>query len=244
MYGFRSAIKFKRRFPMPYTGISSDALFLLSRNRHENSKAFYDAHKEQIKQQVFEPLAQLIEALSDDFAKLDPAMQLLPAKMMSRVRRDTRFTKEKHMYRDNVWVMFMRPKDDYPFLWPCFWFEVRPAQGMFSCGVCPYDQTPKFMQFLRERMDEGFLKAANIAIKAGIEFECESYKKDRAPDAPKKLKPYLNAKTFMFKYVCEDLTLLESDAIVEHLREKYKACHAMYAWLQKAAEEYLAALEH
>ena len=225
---------------MNFTGISSDALFLLSRNRHENSKQFYDAHKDQIKQQVFEPLQQLIEALSNDFATLDPHMQLNPAKMMSRVRRDTRFTKEKHMYRDDVWAMFMRPKGaDYPFVFPCMWFEVKPGQGRFSCGVCTYDQTPKFMQFLRERIDNDFLAAANQAIKAGAHFECESYKKDRAAQAPEQLKPYLNAKSFMFKYWCEDLSLLESDAIITHLRGKYKACHAMYLWLQRAAEEYI-----
>jgi len=227
---------------MSYTGITPDALFLLSRNRHEDSKAFYDAHKAQIKQLVFEPLSQLIEALSDDFARLDPAMQLNPPKMMSRIRRDTRFTKEKHMYRDSVWAMFMRPKDDYPFLWPCFWFEVKPAQGFWSCGVCVYDQTPKFMQFVRERIDKEFFAAANKAIKAGAVLECESYKKDRAPDADKRLKPYLNAKTFMFKYTCEDLSMLESDAVIDHLRQIYKACHPMYAWLQKAAEEYISSI--
>ena len=35
---------------MEYTGISADALFLLAQNRFENSRDFYEAHKEEIKQ--------------------------------------------------------------------------------------------------------------------------------------------------------------------------------------------------
>ena len=227
---------------MTYTGIPPAGLLLLARNRVEDSKDFYDAHKDELKRMVFAPLAQIAGALEEDFMRLDPKMFYVPARMISRARRDTRFTKEKHMYRDSVWAMFMRPKDDYPFLWPCFWFEVKPAQGFWSCGVCVYDQTPKFMQFVRERIDKEFFAAANKAIKAGAVLECESYKKDRAPDADKRLKPYLNAKTFMFKYTCEDLSMLESDAVIDHLRQIYKACHPMYAWLQKAAEEYISSI--
>ena len=228
---------------MNYTGITAEALFLLSRNRFEDSKEFYDAHKAQIKEQVFLPLSQLMEALADDFAKLDPQMLLVPSKMMSRVRRDTRFTKEKHMYRDEVWLMFMRQKGEWPFLWPCMWFEIRPGDGFWSAGVCVYDPAPKFMQFLRERMaaqPKAFLKAADCAINAGAKLECESYKKDRAPDAPPALKPYMNAKSFAFKLACHDLKILENEAIVDRLRVFYKACHPLYLYLQQAAEEYIA----
>ena len=135
---------------MPYAGISPEALFLLSRNRFEDSKDFYDAHKARLKQQVFAPLSQIMESLAEDFTCLDPGMLLNPSKMMSRLRRDTRFTKEKHMYRDNIWLMFMRPKSDMPFLWPCMWFEIKPEEGFWSAGVCGYEQTPKFMQFMKE----------------------------------------------------------------------------------------------
>jgi len=228
---------------MSYTGITPDALLLLSRNRFEDSKEFYEAHKVQIKQQVFMPMAQLIEALADDFRKLDPQMQLLPSKMLSRVRRDTRFTKQKHMYRDEVWAMFMRPKVEYPFVFPCMWFEIKPGEGMFSAGVCVYDQVPAYMQFLRQRIAQQpkeFLKAAQVATKAGAVLQTESYKKDRAPEASDQIKPYLNAKSFMFKHSCDDLSLLESDVLVARLRAVYGACGPMYRYLQKAAEDFIA----
>ncbi|MCL2195618.1 MAG: DUF2461 domain-containing protein, partial [Oscillospiraceae bacterium] len=180
-----------------YQGISPEALFLLAQNKHENDKAFYDAHKTQINQQVFEPLAQLMLDLADDFAKLDPHMCLLPQKSVSRVRRDTRFTKEKHLYRDNVWVMFMRHKADIdPYLYPCMWFEIKPAEGYFSAGVCPYTPLPKFMQHLRERMGNDFLQAAQSAINGGCQPMFEPYKRPKVEQADPALLPYLNAKHF------------------------------------------------
>jgi len=228
---------------MPYTGITPEALFLLSQNRFEDSKEFYDAHKAQLKSQAFTPLSQIMEALADDFSCLDPSMLLNPSKMMSRVRRDTRFTKEKHMYRDEAWLMFMRPKSEHPFLWPCMWFEIKPGEGFWSAGVCGYEQTPKLMQFLRNciaEQPEEFLAAAQSAIAGGAVMEAESYKKDRAPDAPEHLKAYLNAKSFVFIHRSYDLALLEGEALIDRLRAFYIACHPMYRWLMNAAEEFIA----
>jgi len=222
---------------MPYTGITQQALFLLSQNRFEDSKEFYDAHKAEIKAQVFTPLAQIMEALSDDFAGLDPQMLLSPSKMSSRVRRDTRFTKDKRMYRDNVWLMFMRPKSE-PMLWPIMWFEIKPEEG-WSAGVCVYDQTPKYMQFLRERFDEDFLAAADCAISAGAELEIEAFKKERVSDCPENLKPYRNAKNFFLLHNSNDMELLARAELVGRLRALYQAYHPMYRWLQAAAEEFL-----
>ncbi|MCL2530603.1 MAG: DUF2461 domain-containing protein [Oscillospiraceae bacterium] len=222
-----------------YNGITPDALFLLAQNKHENDKAFYDAHKAQMNKQVFEPLAQVMQDLADDFAALDPHMCLLPQKAMSRLRRDTRFTKEKHLYRDNVWMMFMRHKADIdPYLYPCMWFEIKPAEGYFSCGVCAYNPQPKFMQFVRECMDDDFLQAAQCAIDGGCEVMLESYKRPKVEQADPALLPYLNAKHFQFWHKNEDLSLLQAEALIEHLRKVYRACHPMYTWLMNTAQDY------
>ena len=224
-----------------YTGIPPEGLFLLSRNKFENSKEFYDANKEQIKALVFTPMQQIVEDLAEDFTKLDAKMNLLPGRIISRARRDTRFSKEKHLYRDNIWITFTRPKED-PMLWPCMWFEVKPEENEWNAGVCIYGAMPAYMQFVRERIvkdAEGFLSAANQAIQAGAEMRPELYKKERYPDAPENLKPYLNAKGFIFMHTSNDLELLAGPGLVEELRRLYTAYGTMYTWLLKRAEEFL-----
>lgn len=228
---------------MTYAGITPDALFLLSQNKFEDSKEFYEAHKAEIKALVFTPMAQLMEALADDFTRLDPQMLLLPSRMISRIRRDTRYTKDKHMYRDNVWMTFMRQKGDWPVLQPLMWFEIKPGEGVWTAGVCAWDQPPAYMRFLRSRIAQGseeFLAAADAAIAAGAAPQTEPYKKDRAPDAPERLKPYLNAKNFCFVHTSTALGLIENEGIIACLRALYAGCQPMYRWLLAAMEEYAA----
>jgi uncharacterized protein (DUF2461 family) len=226
---------------MSYTGISSEGLFLLSQNKFENSKEFYEAHKAQIKALVFTPMQQIVEDLAGDFSRLDPRMNLLPGRAVSRARRDTRFSKEKHLYRDNVWITFTRPKEE-PMVWPCMWFEIKPEQGEWNAGVCPYAAEPGYMQFLRPRMEkdaEAFLAAADQAIAAGASMLPEPFKREKYPDAPMSLKPYLNAKSFIFMHTSKDMALLARPALIDELRRLYAAYGAMYKWLQGAAEGYL-----
>ena len=224
-----------------YTGIPAEGLFLLSQNRFEDSKEFYEAHKAQLKAQVFTPMMQIVEDLADGLAKLDSRMNLLPGRIISRARRDTRFTKEKHLYRDNVWITFTRPKEE-PMVWPCMWFEIKPEEGEWNAGVCIYAAEPAYMQSLRPRIEkdaEGFLAAANEAIAAGAVMLPDSFKREKYPDAPVSLKPYLNAKSFIFMYTSKDMALLSQPALVDELHRLYTAYGAMYKWLQGAAEAYL-----
>lgn len=79
-------------------------------NRFNDSKAFYEENKEKIKANMTVPMRQIAASLSDMMLDIDPFMNTIPTKMVSRVRRDTRYTHDKHLYRENMWIMFMRPK--------------------------------------------------------------------------------------------------------------------------------------
>ena len=89
---------------MNYDGISRETLFLLADNRFRNSKEFYDEHKEELKSGITVPMRQIAGIISSEFAKLDPLMVTNPVKMVSRIRRDTRYTKDQSLYRENMWI--------------------------------------------------------------------------------------------------------------------------------------------
>ena len=108
-----------------FKGITQDALFLMQLNRFNDSKAFYEENKEKIKANMTVPMRQIAASLSDMMLDIDPFMNTIPTKMVSRVRRDTRYTHDKHLYRENMWIMFMRPKKEWH-MYPCMWFEVTP----------------------------------------------------------------------------------------------------------------------
>ncbi len=82
-----------------FSGIKAEALWLLAQNKFNNSKEFYEENKEKINNWVIYPMRQIAAYLSPYMYNLDSKMNLIPAKMVSRIRRDTRFSKDKTLYR-------------------------------------------------------------------------------------------------------------------------------------------------
>ncbi len=218
-----------------YRGITPDALWLLAENRFHNSKEFYESKKTAIKEQVLLPMQQIGAALADSMEKIDPKISVIPSRMVSRIRRDTRFTKDKTLYREHVWITFMRPKQEFPFS-PAFWFEVTP-QG-YTFGVGYYCTTPQLMQAYRAAMLEdptAFRRAVRKAERLGFAFGGESYKKEKPGPVPEDLRAYYNRKD---AYICREnvsLAPLADTGIINELREGFQALAPLYRFLLRAA---------
>lgn len=222
---------------MIYNGISKDILFLMADNRFRNSKPFYEEHKEEIKQGITIPMRQIAGEIGERFSYLDPLMVTDPVKMVSRLRRDTRFTKDKTLYRDHMWIAFMRNKHEWSGF-PSFWFEVTPTD--YSLGVGFYGANAAEMQIFRSNILKNtisFKKALNKCVNSGGEFYGETYK--RIPEnCPKGLESYYGAKDFGFIRYYENTDDLSSENIVEIITEAYKEFAPMYTFLLDVAEEY------
>ena len=77
---------------MAFHGFSAEGVDLLQLNRLQNSKEFYDAHKDEIKRLSIRPFHELIAEMTPEMVKIDPQFVTVPSRMVSRVRRDTRYT--------------------------------------------------------------------------------------------------------------------------------------------------------
>lgn len=222
-----------------FQGIAPEMIMLLAENRFNNSKLFYDEHKEEIKQGVTARLYTLINDLSPLLSDIDPEMCLIPYKMISRVRRDTRYTRDKSLYRENVWVMFMRHKKQWSHQ-PCMWFEFSP-NGM-NWGVGIYDCTPTVMEHFRLKLDEKgeeFLKAVKSVQKIGAEPHFRLYKKDKSVGKDQRLKAYYNARELYFSTPLYTLESLFDGSVEEQLKKAIKAYAPMYRFLMEITEDLL-----
>lgn len=226
----------KAEIASDYRGITPQSLWLLAENRFQNSKEFYESKKPAIKEQILIPMQQICAALAEPMEKIDGKISVIPSRMVSRIRRDTRFTKDKTLYREHVWATFMRPKKEFPCA-PCFWFEITP-QG-YTFGVGYYSTTPQLMQAYRAAILEnpaGIRKAVRRAEKAGFAFGGESYKKDRPGDVPEDLRAYYNRKD---AFVCREnpnLAPLADAGIIEELIEGFQELVPLYQMLLKVSE--------
>lgn len=222
-----------------YDGITSDALFLLAQNRFENDKAFYEEHKPAIKKGVITPVKQIIEALLDDMFSYDSRMVLIPWKMISRIRRDTRYTKDKSLYRENVWVMFMRDKKANPYI-PCFWLEIFPDR--YTCGVGTFYTNATYLSVYREKIlaePDRFREAVKSCESVGASLGLECYKKLKEGDCPEDLIQFYNAKRMYFTCNYFDIAELENSDFIEKIRKNYKAFYPLYSFFIEVTERYI-----
>ena len=220
-----------------FKGIPSQDFFLLAENRFMNSRSFYEEKKELIKQRVIIPMRALTLDLNEFFLSVEDELYTNPVHQVSKVRRDTRFSRDKSLYRENLWVSFSKYRKEFP-LFPTFWLEV--FQNGYDCGVGYFYSTPHLMELYRKEILENkkqFGKIIKVFEDEGILIYGDAYKKPRAGDVPKELAPYYNRRNIGFYKHTEGISDIESGDFVEKAIEIYKTLAPMYKFLKTASEK-------
>ncbi len=222
-----------------FKGFDPNGFMLLELNKFNDSKDFYEGVKEDIKKMSIIPMRQLCSDLSEELFRIDPKMNLIPTKMVSRVRRDTRYSKNKEMYRSNIWCMFMRDKHQWE-NFPCMWFEFYPES--YSYGVATFCFDAKGLELFRRKLTEKpkeFRRAlTGIEITGAVPY-LECYKKDKAgiEKVPEDLRVYYNAKNFGFISQHSDLKPLIDGSVKQELIYAIRAFEPMYKFLTEITDE-------
>lgn len=217
---------------MSFNGFTEEALKFLFENKMNNSKDWYESHKDEYKQYVYNPFVELIMELSPTMVEIDDKLITIPSRLISRVRRDTRFSKDKSLYRDNAWLVFLRDKSQMSTS-PCYWFEIR--QKGSSYGVGYYGAETGSMTKMREMIinqHPAFLSALKC-YESQNEFVIggEMYKKSRFPDKPENLKLWLDRKNIFFECAQNDFSLTFSKELPDILKKGFKKLKPIYDFL-------------
>ncbi len=210
--------------------ITDEALDFLFINRINNSREFYQAHKDEYRALVVTPLAQLVEMLAPAVKSIDPYIDCTPkiGKCISRIHRDTRFSYDKSLYRDTAWIGFMRQKKLYNGL-PGFFFEISPRMVRWGMGY--YCASKEAMESFRELVAQNhplFVKTAEMAKQnPHLMLEGESYKRSKRPDLSPLQQDYINRKSICFINT-QDISVLKRDDLVQLLQKDFLALKPAY----------------
>jgi uncharacterized protein (DUF2461 family) len=100
-----------------FKGFSPKTLKFLRGLKANNSKAWFQAHRADYEEYALQPLRYLVTDLGDFMLDIDPYFEITPSvnKTISRIYRDTRFSKDKSPFRSTVWFTFKNQKQ-FPFL--------------------------------------------------------------------------------------------------------------------------------
>ncbi len=230
---------------MPF---SKKTLDFLVENRMRNDRPWYNAHKEQFAEVVLRPFQELVVALAPTMRELDPLLELSPKvdKTISRVYRDTRFTHDKSLFRDVMWIAFRRPKQAGPWESPVYWFELSPRGLAWGCGT--YKAPTDFLAIMRQRIlagDPMFEKAREmVESQDRFSLDGERYKRSKHPGQPESMRFWLDRKSVGLSTESKDFQLAYSNRLAGQLAEDFRMLHPMYRFWSSVEEERIATAPH
>lgn len=222
--------------------ISKQTLDFLAENRFLNSREWFHEHKPQYEKYVLEPLRELVSKLEPAMKKIDPLIVTEPkvGKTISRIYRDTRFSHDKSLYREVMWIVFSRGKGAFNSM-PGFVMEFSP-QG-FRYGAGYYGAPPKTMEMVRRMIlakDPYFMKAFRATEKQDrFTLVGDCYKRSKCPDAPEKLRSWLDRKNLDWMHDSTDAGVLFADDFDKTLAEGFTILKPFYDFLCHVEETIL-----
>lgn len=216
---------------------SIDTLDYLREVREQNSREWFADNKDWYTEALITPLQNFVQYLSETMSNIDEEFELMPRvnKTISRINRDTRFSKDKSLYKDKMWVTFKkRGKDKIDY--PAYFFELGPQSYRYGMGF--FSASPKSMGLLRELMTEKekhfsqLVKA--VEEKKIFNVEGEMYKRNQFADKKPELQQWYNRKNIYLAYNSEIVDELFQDDFMENVKEDYIFLAGMYHFFVEA----------
>lgn len=217
-----------------FEGIPAGMQSFMVELRERDSKAWYDAHKPDYKRLVKDPFGELVWELGETARAIDDRILVDPRRCVSRARRDTRFTHDKMLYRNNVWISFKPALDRWDL--PLLYFEVMPDH--FRYGLAFMDMSPAYLRKLRDYIADcpnDFRSAVREAQAGGLEVSASCYKKPKE-GAPKGLEEWFTYKDFFWVARRYDNEILQTREFIPDVKRAFEASAHFYEILMEVAD--------
>ena len=223
-----------------FTGFTEETIqFFLDLKFHNNTAFFHEQHNRYVEdvQQVFYGM---IDELAADMLKIDPGMEVRPHKCLSRIHRDTRFSRDKSPYRDHLWFLFRlagEPRDKSLF----YYFELGPDR--LSWGMGFWNENREALDLFRKRMranPDGTLALLDDMNLVGRKLYLGGsiHKKMTVPpEIPDRLKRWYLVKDMYIGKADPDYRWIYSDRIIREVRKDFAALAPLYRLLRGYADE-------
>ncbi|MBR0408370.1 MAG: DUF2461 domain-containing protein [Clostridia bacterium] len=227
-----------------FQGFGEDMIPFFLDLRFHNDKSFMDANRERYYRAVRQPFYDFIGAMGPGMQLIAEDMEVRPNKCLSRINRDTRFSRDKSPYRDHLWVAFRqsgRQNDGTPF----YWFEVSPENVTWGVGI--WGAPREAMDAMRRKMaahPDDFERLLPLLKKRNFCLAGQEWKKMKPPeDLPETLRPWYLKKEIYAERLGTSLAWIQSPDIVKRVMDDYTALAPLYWIFRGCVEEAMEQLE-
>ena len=201
-----------------------------------NNKQWFDAHRSEYEEFVLDPFRFLVSELAPFMSSIDPHFEVTPAvsKTISRIYRDTRFSKDKSPFRPNMWIVFKRPGRDWHDA-PGYFFELFPDWYRYGMGY--YAASSKTMAAFRKAIDDNvykFLEVISFFHETDTyRLEGDDYKKIIDDSKSQRIQEWYQKKNFCLIHNSPVDDTIFSNQLVEHLIRDFEMTIPLYHHLRK-----------
>ncbi len=220
-----------------FTGFSPKTLKFLRVLKANNNKPWFQSHKADYEEYVLQPLRDLVTDLGDFMLDIDPCFEITPAinKTISRIYRDTRFSKDKSPFRSTVWFTFKNSNKDWTTHVCGYFLELSPNSYRYGMGF--YNAAPAIMGKFRQMIDEDpkeFLKAISFFGKQkAFVLEGDKYKRIIDKTKPEKIQNWYQRKNMYLVCNRKIDDILFSNKLADDLIDGFNLIAPFYHYLEK-----------
>ena len=220
-----------------FTGYTDETFEFFMAIKFNNNMEFFHSNHDWYVRAVREPSLQLAAALSDVVEKMDDDLERRPNKVVSRINRDIRFSRDKSPYRDYIWLAFRKPGVPHGTTLGVY-FDISADGASYGMGF--YDENKPLMDAFRRKLEaapEEFLEIWG-GIKDEFTLHPKSYKRMKIPDSiPENARIWYNLKGFYVEKELNDFGLLKSGALADEIIAGYEKLIPMYRYFYGIAPD-------
>ena len=229
-----------------FSGFPEETIRFFLGLRFHNDASYFNAHRDEYEAYVKEPFFQFIRSMAPVLETVADDFELRPEKCLARIRRDTRFTKDKTPYRDHLWLLFKRSgesRDDTVM----YWFELSPDTVNWGLGF--WGANRPAMNALRTMIETKPSRVLDVFAQAGLPddkflLEGDSYSRMKIPDGvPEALQTLYTRKSLYVSRVNVSLSEAYTGRITELCGKDILQLKPLYLFFRELADIGRAALD-
>jgi uncharacterized protein (TIGR02453 family) len=181
-----------------FSGFDKKGITFLKGIAKNNSKTWFEQHREDYHTHLLEPMMNFFTALEPVMLKIDPQFMTDPraGKGITRPHRDTRFSKDKTPYKSSIWLTYRRTGGD----WQSSPRTISRSCARYRFGLGFHRRTSRHGRVERSHRSrsETHTRDQRDHKKQGYTIEGDSFARP-LKDLPEDLAAWYNRKNFFSK---------------------------------------------
>jgi len=220
-----------------FTGFTQETFNFFADLKENNYKPWFDEHKLVYELEVLQPLKALAIAMTPAMYSIDSQIDFRPNKILSRIYRDIRFSKDKTPYKTNMWITFQRMVPN----WECFpGFYMEICADSYQYGMGLWMAKKNIMDEFRAKIEyepEQFRQMTeNLISKHGFVIGGDEYKRPVNNSLPEYYQPWIQRKSIYVYKICPQGKELFNEGFAEHLSAEFTKLQPLYNFLTEVCD--------